>query len=82
MVLVGQRGWNGEVDAEPVCRPTGTERFANLCGTEVVRGCIFEGGTREVWRRVDFKLDVRLARGAFGFNLAGQLLVSGYSSRE
>jgi hypothetical protein len=76
MVLVDERGGDGKVNAEPVGRPTRAERLANLSRGELVRSCIFEGGAREVWRRVDFKLDVRMTRGTFGFDLTGQTSVS------
>lgn len=46
-----------------------------------MRSCILEGGTREVWRRVDFELDVRMARGTLGFDLTVQTLVSLYNER-
>lgn len=52
-----------------MCRPTGTEGLANMSRTEVVRGCVFEGRTRQVGRRVDLELDVRMARRTFGFDL-------------
>jgi hypothetical protein len=60
MLLVDERGGDGKVNAEPVGRPTGAKRLTDLSRGEVVRGCVLEGGTRKVWRRVDFKLDVRM----------------------
>jgi hypothetical protein len=76
MLLIDERGWYGKVNTEPVGRPTRTKRLTDLSRGEVVRSCVLEGGTREVWRRVDFKLDVRMARGTFGFDLTGYTLVS------
>jgi hypothetical protein len=60
MLLVDERRRDSKMDAEPVGRPTRTEGLTNLSRGEVVRSCVFEGGTREVWRRVDFELDVRM----------------------
>ena len=78
MLLVDERGRDSKVNAEPVGRPTRTEGLINLSRGEVVRSCIFEGGTREVWRRVDFELDVRMTRGTLGFDLTVVMLVSLY----
>lgn len=76
MFLVGERGRDGEANAEPVGRPTRAKRLTNLSRREVVRGCVFEGGTREVWWRVDVELDVRMTRGTFGFDLTVYISVS------
>jgi len=61
MLLVDERGRDGEANAEPVCGPTRAKGLTDLSMGEVVRSCILEGGTREIWRRVDFELDVRMA---------------------
>jgi hypothetical protein len=81
MVLVDERGGDGKVNAEPVGRPTRAERLANLSRGELVRSCILEGGAREVWRRVDLKLDVRMTRGTLGFDLTARISVSLYDEQ-
>jgi hypothetical protein len=76
MLLVDERRRDGKVNAEPVGRPARAKRLTNLGRREVVRSCVLEGGTREVWRRVDFELDVRMTRGTFGLDLTSYTLVS------
>lgn len=78
MLFVDQRGRDSKVNTEPVCRPTRAKGLTDLSVGKVMRGCVFEGGTREVWRRVDFELDVRMTRGTLGFDLTVVMLVSLY----
>ncbi|KAH0356589.1 hypothetical protein KCU81_g858, partial [Aureobasidium melanogenum] len=51
--------------------PGAPHRLERMERTEVVRGCIFECGTREVRRRIDLELDVRMARCTFGLDFTG-----------
>lgn len=55
--LLQQVVGHGELDLEPVRRPAGAKRLADLGGLESMRGRIFEQGPREVRWRVDGQLD-------------------------
>lgn len=72
MVLVAELIGHGQVDAEPMSRPTGTEPLADSCWAEVVPRSFLEGGTGEVWRRVNIQLDVITAGSAAFGDLAIQ----------
>ena len=53
MCFLRELGWDLEVHAEPMRRPTGTKGLADFGGAKLVRGRFLEGWTRQIGRRID-----------------------------
>jgi hypothetical protein len=62
VVLVSELRWHLQLDTEPMCRPTGTKRFAHFRRREFVRDGLFKSGSGKVRGGIYGELDVVIPR--------------------